>query len=99
MRRRSKFQGGGAILDLAARALRRADCGRLRPYRGTLRLQELLSFSARSRCDVPAAASNAKPAATFEASARVVLAAVSGEEGQHSSFLLARAAPRWLWST
>ena len=54
------------------------------------------SFGTRLWCDVPAAASNAKPAAACEASARVPALAVSGKQAQHCSVLRLRTTPRWL---
>ena len=71
----------------AARAPCCAGCGRHMPRKGTAG-ERPLSFGARPWCDVPAAASNAKPAPRVIASAPAL--AVSGEEAQHSS-LLARA--------
>ena len=82
------------------RAPRRAGCGRLGYEIITLHQREAGLRRHAPVCDVPAAASNAKPAAVCEASARALalLVAVSGEGGQHSRILRARAAPRWLWS-
>ena len=57
-----------------------------------------ISFGACLWCDVPAAASNAKPAPLFTRRMRAPVLAVSGDETQQSSLLLARAVPRWLWS-
>ena len=58
--------------------------------------ERALSFGARPWYDVPAVASNAKPAAACEASTRAPALAVAGEEAQQSSLLRARAVPRWL---
>ena len=55
-------------------------------------VKKRLSFAARLWCDVPAAASNAKAAAAWQASSTG-----SEKETQHASLLRARAAPRWLW--
>ena len=51
-----------------------------------------LSFGAHPWCDMPAAASYAKPAM------RVMVLAVPGNGAQRSSLLRARAVPGWLWS-
>ena len=85
----------GAALELAARARRAAlvvfELGRTE---GLCAGEKLLSFDMRPWCDVPASASNAKPAAACEVSARALALEVSGEEAQHSSLPHARAAPR-----
>ena len=57
-----------------------------------------LSFGARPWCDVLAAASSTKPAPRVSRSAGAPALAVSMEEAQHSTFLSARAVPRWLRS-
>ena len=62
--------GGSAALELSAHSPRRACCGLLRPHRRVLHRRGFLSFDARPRCDVSAVASNSKPAAALEASAR-----------------------------
>ena len=67
-------------------------------YEGHCTGERPLSFGARPWCDVPAAASNAKPAPRGSRGAGAPALAVSGEEAQHSSLLRARAVPRWLWS-
>ena len=90
--------GGGAALELAARAPCRAGCSRLMLLKGHCAGERPLSFGARPWCDVPAAASNAKPAPRVSRGAGAPALAVSGEEAQHSSLLRARAVPRWLWS-
>ena len=55
-----------------------------------------LAFGARPWCDVPAMATDAKPAAACQASAGARALAISGAEAQHASLLRARAAPCWL---
>ena len=52
-----------------------------------------LYIDARPWCGVSSAASNAKPAAVYHASARAQALAISGEAAQHTAFR-ARAAPR-----
>ena len=47
-------------------------------------------------CDVPAAASNSKPAPRGSRGEDAAALAVSGKEAQHSSLIRARAVPRWL---
>ena len=96
---RSLSLGGGAALELAARARRAAlVVVGLCPTEGHCAGERPLSFGARPWCDVPAAASNAKPAPRGSRGAGAPALAVSGEEAQHSSLLRARAVPRWLWS-
>ena len=58
----------------------------------------LLPFGARPWCDVPAAASNFKPAPRGSRGEGAAALAVSGEETQHSSLLRMRVVSRWLWS-
>ena len=88
--------GGDAALELAARARRAAlVVVGPRPANGAATGKRPLSFGARPWCDVPAAASNSKPAPLGLRRRRAVLA-VSGEEAQHSSLLRVRAVPRWL---
>ena len=59
--------------------------------------ERALSFGARPWCDVPAAASNFKPAPRGSRGAGAAALAVSREETQHSSLLRVRVVPRWLW--
>ena len=66
------------------------------PANGRCDGKRLLPFGARPWCDVPAAASNSKPAPLGSRGAGASVLAVSGEEAQHSSLLRARAVPRWL---
>ena len=56
----------------------------------------LLSFGAKLWCDVPAVASNLKPAPRGSRGEDAAGLAVAGEEAQHSSLIRARAVPRWL---
>ena len=82
--------------SLAARAPCRAGCGLLASYQRALRRREASLLRRAPWCDVPAAASNAKPAPRGSRGAGAPALAVSGEETQHSSLLRARAVPRWL---
>ena len=66
------------------------------PANGCCAGERPLSFGARPWCDVPAAASNFKPAPRGSRGAGASVLAVSGEETQHSSLLCVRAVPRWL---
>ena len=68
------------------------------PMDGRCAVKKLLSFGAQPLCDVPAAASNAKLAATYEIKPREPALAVSGQEAEHASLLRAKAVPRWTWS-
>ena len=95
-RRRSLSLGGGAALELAARARRAALVVVGLPYKGRCDGERPLSFGARPWCDVPAAASNFKPAPRGLRGAGAAALAVSGEETQHSSLLRVRVVPRWL---
>ena len=65
---------------------------------GAATARGLSPFDARPWCDVPAVASNSKPAPRGSRGAGAAALAVSGEEAQHSSLLRVRAVPRWLWS-
>ena len=78
-----------------ARAPCRAGCGRL-CHRKALRRREASLLRRAPWCDVPAAASNAKPAAACHARSAPALA-VSGMR-RSTRACCARAVPRWLWS-
>ena len=91
--------GGGAALELASRARGAAlavigSCLVERCRTG----ERARSFGARPWRDVPAAASNSKPAPRVSRDAGASVLAVFREEAQYSSFLHVRAVPRWLWS-
>jgi hypothetical protein len=64
------------------------------PAKGRCAAETSLCFGARPLCDVPAAASNFKPAPRCSCGARAWTLAVSGDEAQHSSLLCVRAVPR-----
>ena len=66
------------------------------PAKGRCAGETSLPFGARPFCDVPAAASNFKPAPRGSCGAGAAALAVSGEETQHSSLLRVRVVPRWL---
>ena len=66
------------------------------PANGCCDGKMLLPFGARPWCDVPAAASNFKPAPLGFCGAGASVLAVSGEETQHSSLLRVRVVPQWL---
>ena len=68
------------------------------PAKGRCAAETSLCFGARPLCDVPAAASNFKPAPRCSCGARAWTLAVSGDEAQHSSLLCVRAVPRSFWS-
>ena len=57
-----------------------------------------LSFGARPRYDVPAAASTLRSRLPRDTRSRATALAVSREETQHASFSRARAVPGGLWS-
>ena len=91
--------GGGAALELASRARGAAlavigSCLVERCRTG----ERARSVGARPWCDVPAAASNFKPAPRVSRGAGASVLAVFREEAQYSSFLHVRAVPRWRWS-
>ena len=86
--------GGGAALELASRARGAAlavigSCLVERFCTG----ERARSFGARPWCDVPAAASNSKPAPRVSRGAGASVLAVFREETQYSSFLHLRAVP------
>ena len=92
--------GGGATLELATHARRAA---RIVVGLSNMKVRctsdEALFFVLRPWCDVAAVASNAKPAAAYEASAQAAPLAVSREKAQHSNLLRERtthASFRWL---
>jgi hypothetical protein len=68
------------------------------PAKGRCAGETSLLFGARPWCDVPAAASNFKPAPRVSCGAGASALAVSREEARHSSLLRVRVVPRWLWS-
>ena len=68
----------------------------LLPTKGRCDSERPLSFGAQPWCDVPAAASNFKPAPRGLRGAGAAALAVSGEETQHSSLLRVRVVPQWL---
>ena len=86
-----------SIRACCARAPRRAGCGCSKPHEGRRTGERPLSFGARPWCDVPATATNARPAAVCQANAGGLALAVSGEDSQHTSLLRVCAAPCWLW--
>jgi hypothetical protein len=92
------LSGGDAVLELSSRA-RSAAMVVVGPYpaKGRCAGETSLPFGARPFCDVPAAASNFKPAPRGSCGAGAAALAVSGEETQHSSLLCVRVVPRWLW--
>jgi hypothetical protein len=86
--------GGGAVLELASRARGAAlavigSCLVERFCTG----ERARSFGARPWCDVPAVASNSKPAPRGSRGAGASVLAVFREETQYSSFLHVRAIP------
>ena len=78
--------GGGATLELATHARRAA---RIVVGLSNMKVRctsdEALFFVLRPWCDVAAVASNAKPAAAYEASAQAAPLVVSREKAQHSN--------------
>ena len=60
--------------------------------------KRLLNFVTQPWSDVPAAASDNKPAAACEGGVCAPSLAVSGEVAQYLTLLRARASLRWLWS-
>ena len=93
-RRRSLSLGVGAALKVSycARRAALAVVGHRRT-KGHRFGETPLYFGTRPWCDVPAAASNAN-----QRRVSLALQAVGEGEAQHSSLLLARALPCWLWS-
>ena len=92
--------GGGAALELASRARGAALAVVGSGLVAKRRTGERALFSdATPWCNVPAAASNFKPALRVSCGTGVPALAVSGEEARHSSLLRVRVVPRWLWST
>ena len=89
--------GGGAARELASARAVRAGCGRLRALRRRRAGERPLSFGARPWCDVPAAASSAKPAPRVTQRRRACARCLWGG-GAALELSCARAVPRWLWS-
>ena len=87
-----------ASLKLAGRARRAAlDVASLGPIEERRTGGRLLLLASCRGLTFLTAASNAKPAAACEGSARAPLLAFSRKETQHSSLLRTRSAPRWAW--
>ena len=89
----------GVALELASRVRRAAivvEGSSLVEVRRTG--ERTLSTVAAAWCDVPAAASNFKPAPRVSRGTGTSALAVSGMEAQHSIFLRVRAVPRSMWS-
>ena len=103
--RDSRDAGASALSVSGKEAQHSACCARavlrwsvicLLPTKGRCDSERPLSFGAQPWCDVPAAASNFKPAPRGLRGAGAAALAVSGEETQHSSLLRVRVVPRWL---
>jgi len=88
----------GAALELVSRAYRAAIVVEGSSPVVCATLARGLSVDAAAWCDVPAAASNFKPAPRVSRGTGASALAVSGMKAQHSSLLRVRAVPRSMWS-